>query len=413
MQRQKILLIALASSVMIFIIAVVAVRPDRPYQNILDNFTEIARFVQHKFREYRSSDMPFPSFVAPNQNGFLRQEASALYESRVAYEEAIIKAIDQSIPGVVSIVATRDVPILERCPAVDPFFGPGMRFYVPCDLGRTERQEIGGGTGFFVSSDGLILTNRHVVADARAAYTVFLGEDQYFDAKIIGLDEVEDLALLKIEGNNFPVLSLGNSDAVRLGQTAIAIGNALGEYKDTVSVGVISGLDRTITATDQFGNTKQIEAVLQTDAAINPGNSGGPLINLRGEVIGINTAMAHRAENIGFAIPVNRARRVIDTYKETGRISASFLGIWYESTDEGAKISAREGESIAPDSPASRAGLRAGDIIIEASGRAINRSRTLASVLSEFSPGDTLAMRVRRGEETLTVRVTLAERPIR
>ncbi len=411
MNRQKILLIALAVSVIILVITIQWTSTS-PYH--WRTWEAINHFIDElKFWEKQEDELLLPDSFAPNESGFLRNENPALYESRIEFEEAVIKAIDETIPGVVSIVASKDVPILERCPVVDPFFGQGFRFYAPCDLGRTERREVGGGTGFFVSNDGLILTNRHVVADTQAAYTVFLGEDKYFDAKVVGLDEIEDLALLKIEGENFPVLTLGNSDSVRLGQTAIAIGNALGEYKDTVSVGVVSGLDRTITASDERGNTKRIEGVLQTDAAINPGNSGGPLINLRGEVIGINTAMAHRAENIGFAIPINKARRVIDSYKETGRITAAYLGVWYESTAEGIKISGRERESVIPGSPAEQAGLKEGDIIIEANGQAMGGNRSLASILSALSPGDTLVMRIKRGAETLTIRATLGERPAR
>jgi len=264
-----------------------------------------------KFWE-KGDEVISPAVPEGTQSGFLRDEIPAdSYESRIEYEEAVISAVDKAAPSVVSIVVSKDVPILERCPVTDPFFGDGFRFYVPCDSGRTENVEVGGGTGFFVSDDGLILTNKHVVSDRDADYTVFSGEDTSYAARVMAVDDVEDLALLKVEGNGFPVLSLGNSDSVRLGQTAIAIGNALGEYKDTISVGVISGLSRTITAIDPAGDDETIEGVFQTDAAINPGNSGGPLINLRGEVIGINTAIVDGAENIGFAIPINKARNVL------------------------------------------------------------------------------------------------------
>jgi S1-C subfamily serine protease len=246
-------------------------------------------------------------------DGFLRSDGSAeSYESLIQYEEAVILAVERSARSVVSIVASKDVPVMERCQIYDPLFGPDLRFYVPCDSGETETVEIGSGTGFFVTSDGLILTNNHVVSDKNAEYSVFSGDDIYENVKVIALDEEADLALLKVEGVGFPVLALGNSDSIRLGQTAIAIGNALGEYKDSVSVGVISGLSRSITAEDDEGNTETLEDVIQTDAAINLGNSGGPLVNLRGEVIGINTALAYDAENIGFAIPINKARGIIE-----------------------------------------------------------------------------------------------------
>ncbi|MFA4999325.1 MAG: trypsin-like peptidase domain-containing protein [Parcubacteria group bacterium] len=278
-----------------------------------DVFNGVDEFLDNlKFWE-KSENEPVFSVSSDDNAGFLKDENPDSYESHIEFEEAVIGAVDKAALGVVSIVVSKDVPILDKCPVTDPFFGPNFQFYVPCDSGRTEKKEVGGGTGFFVSSDGLILTNRHVVQDKTAEYTVFFGKDTRYNAKVVSVDDMEDLALLKVDGMNFPVLTLGNSDSVRLGQTAIAIGNALGEYKDTVSVGVISGLSRTITATDQSGNNETIENVLQTDAAINPGNSGGPLINLKGEVIGINTAVAYNAENIGFAIPINKARRVIDS----------------------------------------------------------------------------------------------------
>jgi len=311
MERKHRIFIIAISVVIVLLIAIVDLATVSPananvWTDISDVFNSL-KFWQ-KDDELGSSDT-----VAETQSGFLRNEIPAdSYESRIEYEEAVISAVDKATPSVVSIVVSKDVPILERCPVTDPFFGDGFRFYVPCDSGRTENVEIGGGTGFFVSSDGLILTNGHVVADKEAEYTVFSGNDIRYDAHVVGVDDEEDLALLKVEGSGFPVLSLGNSDSVRLGQTAIAIGNALGEYKDTVSVGAISGLSRTITAFDQSGDSEIIEGVLQTDAAINPGNSGGPLINLKGEVIGINTAIADNAENIGFAIPVNKARKVME-----------------------------------------------------------------------------------------------------
>ena len=279
--------------------------------NVVDFFRDLFNFEIDRPEELTPSAEYLRGEEAQEQKP-LPSKPLAMYDPRVEYEEAVIGAVDKATPSVVSIVVSRYVPVLERCPVTDPFFGPGFRLYIPCDLGRTERVEVGGGTGFFVSSDGLILTNRHVVADRDAEYIVFAGEGTRHNARVIAVDDEEDLALLKIEGKNFPALPLSNSDAVRLGQTAIAIGNALGEFKNTVSRGVISGLNRTVQAHDPLGRIVTIENVFQTDAAINPGNSGGPLINLRGEVIGVNTAIARGAENIGFAIPINKARELIN-----------------------------------------------------------------------------------------------------
>ena len=343
MKRQNILLIALIISIII-LVALLDVRalaptearnwdiasrlfgnvepysatPESPHYaqdlkfqtNVIDFFRNFFNF---KIDETEESISPIEHSQLNEVQKPFSEELLAPYDPRVEYEEAVIGAVDRVTPSVVSIVVSRYVPVLERCPVTDPFWGPGFRLYIPCDLGRTQRVEVGGGTGFFVSGDGLILTNKHVVADKNAEYIIFAGEDARHSAKVVAIDDAEDLALLKIEGDNFPALPLGDSDTVRLGQTAIAIGNALGEFKNTVSRGVISGLGRTVQAHDSLGRSITIENVFQTDAAINPGNSGGPLINLRGEVIGVNTAIARGAENIGFAIPINKARELIQT----------------------------------------------------------------------------------------------------
>jgi Trypsin-like serine proteases, typically periplasmic, contain C-terminal PDZ domain len=240
---------------------------------------------------------------------------------------------------VVSIIISKDVPVFEQYytnpfedipPEWQEFFGPFFQFKIPQYRQKgTEKQEIGGGTGFIVSSDGLILTNKHVVSDKNASYTVYLNTGEKYEAKVLAVDPIDDIALIKIEAHNLPTLTLGDSDGIKVGQTVIAIGNALGEFRNTVSVGVVSGLSRSITASDASGNTETIDNVIQTDAAINLGNSGGPLINLKGEVIGINTAIASGAENIGFAIPINRAKKAIESYQKFGKITAPYIGIRY------------------------------------------------------------------------------------
>mgnify|MGYP001558818150 CR=1 FL=1 len=228
-------------------------------------------------------------------------------------EEAVIEAIDESSPAVVSIVATKDLPIFEQI-FIDPFeefFGESSGFLVPrLQQKGFEKTEVSAGTGFLISSDGLILTNKHVIDVAGAEFTVILNEGKKFKAEIAAKDPVLDLALIKIDGQNLHFLKMGDSDKLRVGQTVIAIGNALGEFRNTVSRGVISGLSRSIVASS--GNTSQeLSEVIQTDAAINKGNSGGPLLNLKGEVIGINTAIVLGAQNIGFAIPINQTRNLI------------------------------------------------------------------------------------------------------
>jgi serine protease Do len=344
-----------------------------------------------------------------------------LYKPVIDYEEAVVNAVEAASPSVVSIVISKDVPVIERCP-YDPFgdlprefrdfFGGGFGgFYAPCERG-TERREVGGGSGFIVSADGLIVTNKHVVADTKAAYTVFTNDGKKYEAEVVARDPLQDLAVLKISGGTFVPARLGNSDALKLGQTAIAIGNSLGEFRNTVSVGVVSGLARTITATGEGVGTEVIQGVIQTDAAINPGNSGGPLLNLKGEVVGINVAVASGAENIGFAIPVNRAKRAIDSVKRTGSISAPYLGVRYEMTDKGALVrGTKEGPGVIPDSPAAKAGIRADDLITAMNGEKLNEENPLGVVIQKYGAGDTVSLSVKRGEENLTFSVTLGERP--
>ncbi len=219
----------------------------------------------------------------------------------------------------VAITISKNVPIIEQCPynpfsdlppEFQQFFGQNLQFYQPCQKG-TKLQEVGGGSGFIISADGLILTNKHVVQDTAAEYTVFTNDGKKYSAKVLARDPNIDIAVIKISASNLPTIKLGDSDSIQVGQTAIAIGNALGEFRNTVNVGVVSGLSRNITASGGGGLTETIYNVIQTDASINPGNSGGPLLNLRGEVMGINTAIAQNAQSIGFAIPINQVKEII------------------------------------------------------------------------------------------------------
>jgi len=229
-------------------------------------------------------------------------------------DELLTEAVAKVSPAVVSIVVAKDVPKLE-VEYVNPFgddpFFRDFNFRVPVYRQKgVERQKIGAGTGFLVTKDGYILTNRHVVADSAAVYTVLLADGKQLSGKVVFRDPKNDLAIVKIEGGPFKTVTLGNSGDLKLGQTVIAIGNALGEYNNSVSVGIISGLDRSLEAND--GRTVvQLSGVLQTDAAINPGNSGGPLVNMVGEVIGVNVATVIGSSNISFSIPISTAKSLI------------------------------------------------------------------------------------------------------
>lgn len=364
---------------------------------------------------------PVETGPAPTSTESVPTPPVPLYRPVIDYEEAVVRAVETASPSVVSIVISKDVPVIEQCP-YDPFgglppeyrqfFGDGFGgFTTPCERG-TERREVGGGSGFLVSTDGLIVTNKHVVSDTSADYTVFTSNGTKYQAEVVARDPLQDLAVLKIAGGTFTPARLGDSDALKLGQTAIAIGNSLGEFRNTVSVGVISGLARNITASGQGVETALIQGVIQTDAAINPGNSGGPLLNLKGEVVGINVAVASGAENIGFAIPVNRAKRAIESVKTTGTIEAPYLGVRYAMTAEGALVrGTEEGPGVIPNSPAAVAGIRADDVIAAMNGEKLDEENPLGAVIQKYGVGDTVTLTVRRGEATLAILVTLGARP--
>lgn len=360
-------------------------------------------------------------------------EKEILEREYFSQETAVIKVAKEVSPAVVSIIVTKDLPIfeeyyLEPFKEFEEFFGEEFEFKVPQYRQKgTEKKEIGGGTGFIVSKEGLILTNKHVVIDMAADYTVITNEGKSFAATVLARDPIQDIAILKIEtSQDLSIVKLGDSDDLQIGQTVIAIGNVLGEFRNSISVGVISGLGRSITASGG-GLVETLEGVIQTDAAINKGNSGGPLLNLRGQVVGINTAMALGAENIGFAIPVNKAKRDIRQVQELGKIVYAFLGIYYTlitpelqeeydlAVDYGAwvgrdKSGKRTEGAIFVGSAAEEAGLQSDDIILEFGGEKITLENSLAELIMEHNPGDVVLLKILRNNEQKTFRVTLGER---
>jgi S1-C subfamily serine protease len=373
----------------------------------------------------------------PNANsldiGFFRASSSQQELSKpvLAYEDAVVGAVQSVAPSVVSIIISKNLPVIERCPynpfsdlppELRQFFDDQFDFSQPCQKGF-QKKEVGGGTGFIVSSDGLIVTNKHVVLDEKAEYLVLTNDGKKHSAQVLARDPVKDLALIKISAHNLPVARLGDSSNLKLGQTAIAIGNALGEFRNTVSVGVISGLSRNIVASGG-GFAERIEGLIQTDAAINQGNSGGPLVNLRGEVIGINVAMVAGAQNIGFAIPINQAKKAIESVKKLGKIVSPFLGVRYLviteemakreklPVEEGALIRGQEdGPGVVPNSPAFKAGLQAEDIILEVNGEKLTASNSLSYILQKYSVGDVINLKILRNGKEMNVSVKLEERP--
>lgn len=282
--------------------------------------------------------------------------------------------------------------------------------------------EVGRGTGFLVDANGLIVTNRHVAGDRAATYTVFLSDDRTFTASVVDIDPVNDLALLKIGAAGLPYLTLAADDDVRIGQTTIAIGNALGKYANTVTRGILSGLDRNLDATDGLtGTSESLEELLQTDASINEGNSGGPLLNSRGDVIGVDTAIESYAQGLGFAIPVSEVRKVLDSYRRYGAIARPRFGVRYLTvTPElvqgkglayayGALVDSGDPNeaSVLPDSPAAAAGLVQGDIILEVNGKKLEGKYTLAKAIQSMNVGDAAALKVARDGAVLTLTAQL------
>ena len=403
------------------------VQPAVSEANFLTDLWNSLRNKEEKVQE-EVFDMPV---TEEEEKEDVKKAEVSLYKPVVDYENAITSAVEKASDAVVSIIVSKDLPIIERCKS-DPFsnlpsdirryFDFEGGFTVPCQTG-TKEQEIGGGSGFIVSSDGLIVTNKHVVDDEDAHYTVLTNSGKRYDAVVLARDSLIDLAVVKIVASGLPTLSLGDSDSIKLGQTAIAIGNALSEFQNTVSVGVISGKSRTITASNSLGVVETIDGVLQTDAAINPGNSGGPLLNLKGEVIGINTAVASDAQNVGFAIPINRVKKSIDSVKVNGKIVTPYLGVRYIPIDEkiaeeenlsvdyGALISRGNSSlAISPGSPAEKYGLQEGDIILEIGGEKITSKRSLASIIQSHDVGDVVDIKALRGDKEFVIRATLEER---
>lgn len=344
----------------------------------------------------------------------------------VTENSATIEAVEKVSPAVVSIVITQDLSEINNLTGPDIFpFDDFFEFNLPFEPQAPQgKQEVGAGTGFIISSDGLILTNKHVVDTTEAEYTVIMNDGNKYEAQVLDTDPFNDIALIKIEASGLPTVELGDSDILKIGQTVIAIGNTLGEYRNTVTRGVISGLSRTVTAGDGQGRSEILEDIIQTDAAINFGNSGGPLINLDGQVIGLNTAMSREGQLIGFAIPINQAKKAIDSVEQYGRIVRPYLGVRYIilneevaernnlTVDYGALIVRGDQPTdlaVVPGSPADKAGLVENDIILEIDSQRIDQDHSLAKQLQKYNPGDAVTLKILHKEEETEVQAILAE----
>ncbi len=355
---------------------------------------------------YKLLDRWFPEskFSSLLEEG--RQEVKVIYEDSV-----VVDVVDQVSPSVVTIGIKQTQRIVDPFDGFDPF---GI-FDIPRqNQGQEVEQDIG--SGFILSRDGLVATNKHVVADTQAEYRVITQDDKELTVEKIYRDPSIDLAILKVTppAEGLKPVELGDSDNLKVGQYVIAIGTALGEFRHTVTTGVVSGLGRGITAGDPFGSfSERLENVIQTDAAINPGNSGGPLLNISGQVIGVNVATSQYAENIGFAIPINVVKDSLDNFNQTGRFERAYLGVRYKLISEDLSILNEIPQGayvveVIKDSPADKAGLQTGDVIIKADNKKITDEQGgLASIIQSKKIGEKLDLEIWRDEETLNLQVVL------
>lgn len=343
------------------------------------------------------------------------------------YAIDVSDVVEQVNPSVVAITVRRQTASIDQMNS-DPFeqffgFHTPFQYRVPhLRQQANEWEQVGAGSGFITTEDGYIVTNSHVINERNARYTVTLHDGRELDASLVAQDPFMDLAVLKVDANRLQVLEFGDSDEIRLGQTVIAIGNALAEFKNTVSVGVISGLSRTITPGSAFGQAETLENIIQTDAAINPGNSGGPLLDISGNIIGVNVAVVRGSENIGFALPANAVREAVEQMIEHGQVIRPYLGVRYIPVNSfvqeeydlpvnyGALIMQGDapGESaIVPESPAEQVGLREGDVILEVDGARIDANSSLVSLIRRKSVGDQVSLRILRDGREFSQEVTL------
>lgn len=350
-------------------------------------------------------------------------------------ESQLIDARNAVAPAVVSIVEYQDLATLQQ----QYFYGfPFAEPYSDVPQGESMPTKVGGGTGFIVTADGLVMTNKHVVSDENGFYEIVLNDGTVYSGEVVARDSLNDLAFIQMtpkEGDesseaatrlgSLPVVEFGDSDGMQVGQRVLAIGNALAQYDNTTTAGIVSATGRKITASDGYNqNSETLTGLIQTDAAINPGNSGGPLINLEGQVIGINTAIDTEATGIGFAIPINDAKPLLASYQKNGRIVRPMLGVRYIILNEqrakqlgltvayGALLVGDEstGEfAVIPGSPGDKAGLEKGNVILAVEGTKITDDFPLQNALAGYEVGETVTLTVWVSGEEKEIDVTLEE----
>jgi serine protease Do len=330
----------------------------------------------------------------------------AVQQKVLTEESVVIDVADLVSPSVVTVsIQTPQRRIVQFNP-----FGGGFSSRIE----GGQPQDIG--TGFIVSADGLVVTNKHVVSDTTSTYKVITYDGKEYEVSKISRDPSNDIAVLKIDASGLKSVEMGTSDGLKVGQFVIAIGTALGEFRHTVTTGVISGLGRGITAGSAYeGFIERLDDVIQTDAAINPGNSGGPLLNSAGQVIGINVAVAQAAQNIAFSIPINVVKSALETYNSTGSFASKpFLGVEYQMIDQETSILSKvpQGAYVArvvDGSSAANAGIQEGDIITKFDGQDVNSENNLADLIAKKKAGDSVKIETWRDGKTSEVSATLSE----
>jgi len=343
--------------------------------------------------------------------------SSEVLQQRILTEESVVIEVAEKVsPSVVTVGIIKTQRVLDLF-EWDPFMDPFGFFRQPKSKEQKIQRDIG--SGFIISADGLVVTNKHVVADTQAKYRVITKDDKEYEVKKIYRDPVNDLAILKIDPDvtsGLKPVELGDSDKLKVGQFVIAIGTALGQFRHTVTTGVISGLGRGITAGSPFeGYVERLDNVIQTDAAINPGNSGGPLLNSAGQVIGVNVAVAAEGQNIGFALPINLVKESLANFEKTGRFERPFLGVRYRmiSQDLALLNDVPQGAyvvEVVENSPADKAGIKEGDIITKLDGQPVReKDGGLAKLIAQKKIGDTVRLTIWRDGEQKEVTATLEE----
>lgn len=329
---------------------------------------------------------------------------------RVLNEENVVTDVAEKVSeGVVTVTFKKETPVLEQY-FLDPF---GM-FRGSRPTGQVESEQVDIGSGFVIDTNGLVVTNKHVVSTGTASdYKVVLKDESEHQVEKIWRDPANDLAILKIEGSGFKTIEMGDSDKLKVGNFVIAIGTALGEFRHTVTTGVVSGLGRGITAGDGYTFAEKLDNVIQTDAAINPGNSGGPLLNSVGQVIGVNVAVSQGANNIGFALPINLVKESLKNFNDTGAFDRPFFGVRYQmiSKEQGILNNVPAGGyvvEVVKGSSADGAGIKKGDIIVSFDGKKLAEVENgLAELIGKKKIGDKVEIEIWRDEKTQKLSVEL------